>query len=527
MTPKARAIVTRWRFKLQNQLERQKIQEILDNAAAYRSEFEATVPIPIMNARQQSILQAFLDSNMVGDNADVFAILSRTNIDVDSDLEMDGYLIGVLPSSSSSGPTAPSGLSVSIVSESELSLSWTDNSSTETAFSIERSLDGSTGWTVVQTTAANVTSWNDTGLSASTSYYYRVRAYDGSTYSAYTSTANAKTAPAVPTGFSATADPADAAQIDLAWTDASSDETGFRIERSLNGTSGWTLVTTTAAGATSYTDTGLTAETTYYYRIRAERSGDGATSTWSGNTSATTISLQDEYFYYMENTIVPNLFVRLTESSGSVADNTGSSGATLDGTFVGAAHTLNVTTSPPGNFKQYVDWDGSDGGYLEFLDDPSNLGSNSDDWTIGIVLRPDAFSGINLEARFIVKGFNWFVRYQITEKLDIKVDAATDMTWIDNTGNLIDQTWQYLFFVIEGGTNISVYRGVGSTLTELTAGAESAGALPMANPTTDLRIMNRVGTADKGLDGGLASFFVYQGLLSTADMNTILDKSGI
>ena len=57
--------------------------------------------------------------------------------------------------------------------------------------------------------------------------------------------------------------------IDLGWTDASSDETGFKIERSLNGSSGWTQIGTAAADATSYSDTGLSSGTAYYYRVRA------------------------------------------------------------------------------------------------------------------------------------------------------------------------------------------------------------------------------------------------------------------
>src|SRR5690606_41608904 len=60
-------------------------------------------------------------------------------------------------------------------------------------------------------------------------------------------------------------------RIDLSWTDNSSDETNFRIERSPDGTSGWTEIATAAANATSYQNTGLTCGTPYYYRVRAYR----------------------------------------------------------------------------------------------------------------------------------------------------------------------------------------------------------------------------------------------------------------
>jgi len=75
------------------------------------------------------------------------------------------------------------------------------------------------------------------------------------------------TVPDAPSGLAATA--ASQTQIDLAWTDNSDDETGFRIERSPNGTSLWTHIATAAAGATSYSDSGLSCGTTYYYRVAA------------------------------------------------------------------------------------------------------------------------------------------------------------------------------------------------------------------------------------------------------------------
>lgn len=54
-------------------------------------------------------------------------------------------------------------------------------------------------------------------------------------------------------------------QLDLTWTDNSTGESGFEIWRSTNLTS-WTLINTTAANATSYSDT-VTTETQYYYKV--------------------------------------------------------------------------------------------------------------------------------------------------------------------------------------------------------------------------------------------------------------------
>ena len=74
--------------------------------------------------------------------------------------------------------------------------------------------------------------------------------------------------PTAPSGLVATA--ISQTRIDLAWTDNSDDETGFRVERSPNGSTLWTHITDTAADATSFSDTGVECGTTYYYRVRAE-----------------------------------------------------------------------------------------------------------------------------------------------------------------------------------------------------------------------------------------------------------------
>jgi len=71
-------------------------------------------------------------------------------------------------------------------------VSWSDASTNETGFKIERSLDGTT-FTQIATVGSNVTSYASTGLAVSTTYYYRVRAYNNTGNSAYTNTASAKT----------------------------------------------------------------------------------------------------------------------------------------------------------------------------------------------------------------------------------------------------------------------------------------------------------------------------------------------
>jgi hypothetical protein len=55
--------------------------------------------------------------------------------------------------------------------------------------------------------------------------------------------------------------------VNLTWTDNASNESGFKVERSPNGSS-FAQIATTAANATAYVDTGVTANQNYFYRVR-------------------------------------------------------------------------------------------------------------------------------------------------------------------------------------------------------------------------------------------------------------------
>jgi len=79
-------------------------------------------------------------------------------------------------------------------------------------------------------------------------------------------------------------------RIDLAWTDNSTNETQFRIERQV-GSGGYTFLTNRPAiagngGSGNYSDTNLSAGTAYTYRVRAE--GSNSNSGWSAEAGATT-----------------------------------------------------------------------------------------------------------------------------------------------------------------------------------------------------------------------------------------------
>ncbi len=90
-------------------------------------------------------------------------------------------------------PAAPSLLTASATSSNTISLTWTDNANNEDNFDVQRSLNGSSGWTTIATPTANATGYNDSGLTAATTYFYRVRSANSGGTSAFTANASATT----------------------------------------------------------------------------------------------------------------------------------------------------------------------------------------------------------------------------------------------------------------------------------------------------------------------------------------------
>jgi chitodextrinase len=88
-------------------------------------------------------------------------------------------------------PTAPSGLSATATSSSQINLAWTDNSNNEDGFKIERKTGSGGTYSEIATVGAGVTTYNNTGLTANTQYYYRIRSYNSAGNSSYSNEANA------------------------------------------------------------------------------------------------------------------------------------------------------------------------------------------------------------------------------------------------------------------------------------------------------------------------------------------------
>jgi hypothetical protein len=161
-------------------------------------------------------------------------------------------------------PPAPTALIATATSPTQIDLSWT---SSETSFSVERCA-GAACTDFVEISQASTTTFNDSGLSPSTLYRYRVV-----TGGSVSEIAEATTFPPAPRGFTATA--TSTTQIDLSWT---SSETSFSVERCTgSGCTNFAKIAETST--TSFSDTGLTESTLYRYRVITGRSASGIAET--------------------------------------------------------------------------------------------------------------------------------------------------------------------------------------------------------------------------------------------------------
>ena len=221
-----------------------------------------------------------------------------------------------------SPPGQVTGLTVGSTSSSELAVSWNAVSGA-TSYKVERSLSSGSGFSQILNSPA--TSIGNTGLNQGTRYYYRVRATNSNGDGAYSSVANNFTRPGQVTGLSATA--ASSSQINLSWNNPSGTETGFQVYRSTNSNmSGQTLLATPTG--TTYSATGLSASTTYYFRVRAVNlGGTGAYSsianatTQSGGVSAPSgVSIATSSSGNYNNAFI----IDCTSGSGVIAVNSGS-----------------------------------------------------------------------------------------------------------------------------------------------------------------------------------------------------------
>jgi fibronectin type 3 domain-containing protein len=171
-------------------------------------------------------------------------------------------------------PSVPTGVTATAGSQ-QVSLSW-NASAGATSYNVKRSTTSGSGYSTVS--SPSTTGYTDTGLTNGTTYYYVVTAVNAQGESGNSAQASATPAaappPGAPTGLTATAGNQ---QVALSWG-AVTGATGYNVKRSTTSGSGYSTVSSPSTA--SYTDTGLTDGTTYYYVVTAtSAAGESANST--------------------------------------------------------------------------------------------------------------------------------------------------------------------------------------------------------------------------------------------------------
>jgi len=184
---------------------------------------------------------------------------------------------------------APTNLSISAISVTSCELNWQDNSIGEQGFKIDRKKDNENWVIPYQTVGENVEILTETGITATSTYQYRVYGFaDENTSTSITGEIN-MTFPA-PTNLIITT--TSITSCELSWNYSGfGDEDGFKIERRLIGEN-WIEIVQIGISETSFEDTGLIEEETYEYQVFAFNSlcnGNAVTETIELLTSVTDI----------------------------------------------------------------------------------------------------------------------------------------------------------------------------------------------------------------------------------------------
>ena len=172
------------------------------------------------------------------------------------------------------GITTPSSLTATAVSPGRVDLAWNDNSTNEAGFEVHRSTTGPSGaFTMWTSTQAGVTNFSDAAVNHSTQYCYKLRAFRitgrKTSYSEFSTGACATTPAPPPPAAPSQADawPYNSSEATVTWIDNSTNEDGFRVERSLDGGTSWNTAGVAEWGL--FSDPGRTSEQLVCYRVTA------------------------------------------------------------------------------------------------------------------------------------------------------------------------------------------------------------------------------------------------------------------
>lgn len=189
---------------------------------------------------------------------------------------------------SSLPPVAPDSLEGEIISPTEISLDWKDNSNIETGFNLYRSRNSTSNWQRIANLPPNIVSFNDTDLNQDTRYYYKILARNEFGQSEFSNEIELRTPsiPASPSGLIATG--ITPSEIEIVWSDRSDNEVGFFLEEKIEDGE-WIVLYNIEANEERFVVGSRNQLTTYQYRMQTFN--QWGTSAYSNIDSATPYTL--------------------------------------------------------------------------------------------------------------------------------------------------------------------------------------------------------------------------------------------
>ncbi|MEM1134812.1 MAG: fibronectin type III domain-containing protein [Bacteroidota bacterium] len=166
----------------------------------------------------------------------------------------------------------PTNLTATVVSSNQIDLSWNSPASTITGYILESALSNEEAeYSQLVELSAEDTTFSHTGISPETTVFYRVKAINENFESGYSNVASGTTTASLlgsPTELVAT--DSTTSEITISWTAGTGDILEYVIQSSMiNNANGFTTLDTVDVNTTTFTQTGLSPDTTIFYRVFA------------------------------------------------------------------------------------------------------------------------------------------------------------------------------------------------------------------------------------------------------------------